>query len=161
MKGKHGSSSDQVPLGEPPPAVRQLIWLFQKENWRRHWKAIIAAGIFVGAGLVISLYPRKPSDQPTESQQETAGESDVNLLSPDEITRSIDQAIEHGDKESVTRTLSGLVDSDLKEDECQRVYEKTMRNKDFIYASTIVSACWKGEDQREKRAEIEHEKIKR
>lgn len=141
--------------------MKHLIWLFQKENWRRHWKAIVTAGILFGAGWVISVYLREQVYQPTESEPEVASESEINLLDPEEIRWSIDQAIKNSDLDSAIKTLSALVDSELRREECQRVFDHTIQKKEHNHASNIVDACWKGEEQQAKRAEIERERIKR
>jgi hypothetical protein len=142
--------------GEPPPLIKQIIWLLNHQNWQRHWRAILLASIVIAATPFIPKFIDHKLEQPLSEPDKHKGA----LLPEEQIRRAILKALHDGDVGNATNLLSGLGEGLVKSQECEHVFEFCIKNGKLSEAKRVVDACWEGKQKNVKLAQIEHEQLK-
>jgi len=142
--------------GEPPPLIKQIIWLLNRQNWQRHWKAILLALVVIAATPFIPKFiDHKPERSLSDPDRYQKG-----LLPEEQIRSAIRKALHDGDVDKATSLLSGSSEGPVKHQECEHVFEFCIKNGKLSEAKNVVNECWEGKQRKEKLARIEHEQLK-
>ena len=164
------SQSDRADTtGDPPPIVKHLIWLLDLRNWRTHWKAIVMGAFLTGVFAIVSMLwnhgSKSSNTEGTKNYDPRAtirheNKNDIGFLPDDEARWAIGKALERGDVGDSRRLLSTLNQGPAKIEECEHVYDYTIKNGRLEEAREIVELCWDGELKSKKLGEISHEALK-
>jgi hypothetical protein len=171
--GPESRSGREGTAGEPPPVVKYLIWLLNRENWVKHRIAIILG--VLGLALIgwFEIVPKilNPDSKSTASREDgshssrstTPPESDdhVGLLSDDDAMPAIEKALDGGDVGESIRLVSLMRPGIVKTNECEHVYNYTIKHVRLDDAKNIVGLCWEGELKQQRLDEILHESLKK
>lgn len=163
--------------GDPPPVIKQLIWLFDRENWRKHWPSILTGLILTGV-LWFAAYHHdtskttppttraEPADRPggevkdyIHAEETSPDTVHYDLLLEDERRAIITRALHDADCRTtilVLATLSGTA----REEECTRAFESFLKKSMFSEAETVVEQCWTGGKRDSMLSRLEHERLK-
>ncbi len=159
--------------GEPPPVVKYVIWFLDRENWVKHRTAIVIAvlGLALIGGFEIvpkilntaSKSTASTGSESHSSRSTTPQVSDdrVGHLSDDDAMPAIEKALADGDVGESIRLVSLMSQGLGKTNECEHVYNYTMKYARLNEAKSIVELCWEGEIKQKKLDEILHERLKK
>jgi nucleoside phosphorylase len=131
---KHG-------VAEPPPLIRYLTWLLDRENWRMYWKPITLALLVMVAGVAITFAPKIINREPTPSVSVPPIVSPPTTLSDDQMRAAIMEALHDNNVPAALNLLHDIKEAGVKDEECRHVFDFCIKNGRFEYLDALKKQC--------------------